>query len=155
MCACQFVTSISCARNSGLSGQTSGGTGHPRRHPALVGARLVRQEVGAENCRDRRETRRTRFSRRKAVSRRSDILPRFPAVSLHASATAVTSLLTMRDFGLLQLQGSRCGGAGARFHFPTITTKHPTKYKAISTARPETTTRADETTKYGSNLSNR
>jgi len=69
MCACQSATSISGARNSGLSGNASGGTGYARRHPSLVGARCLRQKMGAENCRDRRQTRRTRFSRRKAFSR--------------------------------------------------------------------------------------
>src|SRR5215831_11459804 len=45
MCACQSTTSISGSRNSGLSRQTSEGTGHPRRHSSLVGTRLLRQEM--------------------------------------------------------------------------------------------------------------
>jgi hypothetical protein len=106
MCACQSVTPISRTRNSGLSGQTSTGTGHSRRHPALVGPRLVRQEVGTKNCRDRRETRRTRFSRRKAFSRRSDILSRLPALSVHASGTGLTRRLTMTCFGSRRRQNS-------------------------------------------------
>src|SRR3954468_62411 len=92
MCAKQPATSISGIRNSGLSGQTSGGAGHAGRHSSLVGARVLRQEMGAKNCGDRRETRRTRFSQRKALFGRPDILPRFPELSLHTAATANTTL---------------------------------------------------------------
>src|SRR5881397_3776223 len=54
--------SISGAGNSRLSGPAPGGTRHHRRYPSLVGARRLHSKVGPENCRDRRATRRTRFS---------------------------------------------------------------------------------------------
>ena len=91
------ATSISGVGNSGLSGQASGGAGYARRNSSLVGARLLRQEMGAKNCRDHRETRRTRFPRRKAVSRWPDILPRLSAISLHAAATVDTTLYSYRN----------------------------------------------------------
>jgi len=106
MCACQSATFISGTRNPGLSGQTSGGTGYPRRNSSLVGARLLRQEMGAKNCRDRRKTRRTRFSPGKAVAGRPDILPRLAALCLHASARGITSRLTMTCFASRQLTNS-------------------------------------------------
>ena len=84
--------SISGARNSRLSGQTSGCGGHHRRHPSLVGARRLRPKMGAENCEDRRATRRTRFSRTKAICGWQRILPHLPAISRDASATATTKL---------------------------------------------------------------
>ena len=83
---------ISGTRNSRLSGQASGRTRHHRRHPSLVGARRLHSEVGPENCRDRRATRRTRFSRRKIIRRRPGILPRLPELSRDASATATAKL---------------------------------------------------------------
>jgi hypothetical protein len=92
MCAKQSATSISGVRNSGLSGQPSGGTRHAGRHPSLVGARLLRQEMGAKNCGGRRATRRTRFSRTKPICGRQNILPHLSALSLHSSATATTRL---------------------------------------------------------------
>ena len=90
--------SVSSAGNSRLSGQASGCTGHDRRHSSLVGARRLHSKVGAENCRDRRATRRTRFSRRKAICGWQRILPRLPELSRDASASAIIKLsMTMCD----------------------------------------------------------
>jgi len=97
MCACRVFASISGSRNSRLSGQASGCTGYDRRHPSLVGARRLCPKVGAENCRDCHETRRTRFSRRKAVSRWPDILPRLFAIPVHTTATVDTTLYSCRN----------------------------------------------------------
>jgi hypothetical protein len=84
--------SISRAGNSRLSGPASGGTRHHRRYPSLVGAGRLHSKVGAENRRDRRATRRTRFSRTKPICGRQNILPHLSALSLHSSATATTRL---------------------------------------------------------------
>jgi hypothetical protein len=92
MCAQRDFASTSGARNSRLSCQASGCAGYHRRHPSLVGARRMRQKMGADNCRDRRATRRTRFSRTKAICGWQNILPRLPALSREASATATTKL---------------------------------------------------------------
>jgi len=85
------TTSISGTRNSRLSGQEAGCTGHDRGHSSLVGTRRLHSELGAKNCGDRRRTRQTRFPRKKAISRQN-ILPRLLALSRDASATAATKL---------------------------------------------------------------
>ena len=84
--------SIASTRNSRISGQASGRSRHHGRHPSLVGARRLRPKMGAENCRDHRATRRTRFSRTKAICGWQRLLPRLPALSGDASATATTKL---------------------------------------------------------------
>jgi hypothetical protein len=93
MCAYRPLAFISGARNSRLSGQASGGTGHARRHPSLVGAGLLRQEMGAKNCGNSRGARRTRFRRTKAICGWEDILSCFRALSRHASTTAARTLI--------------------------------------------------------------
>src|SRR4029077_9511708 len=62
-------------------------------HTDLARNRRLHSELGAENYRDRRATRQTRFPRRKAIfGRQKNILPRFSALSLHCSAAATTKL---------------------------------------------------------------
>ena len=88
---------ISGAGNSRLSGPASGGTRHHRRYPSLVGARRLHSKVGPKNCRDRRATRRTRFSRRKTIFGRENILPHHSTLFLHASAIAADGVKANMD----------------------------------------------------------
>jgi hypothetical protein len=94
MRACRPFASISGARNSRLPSNVSRCTGHDRRHPSLVGPRRLCPKMGAENCSDRRATRRTRFSRTKAICGWQRTLPRLPALSRDASSTGATKLYT-------------------------------------------------------------
>jgi hypothetical protein len=84
--------SLSSARNSRLSGQASGCTGHHRRHPSLVGARRVHSKVGAQNSRDRRATRATRLLGAKALPRGQYFLLRLAAIPSDDSTTLVVPL---------------------------------------------------------------
>src|SRR5439155_22543564 len=97
MCARRPFASVTGTVNSRLSGPASGGTRHHRRYPSLVDARRLRPKVGPENCRDRRATRRTRFSRTKPICERQRILPRLPELSRDASATATTKFYARRN----------------------------------------------------------
>ena len=106
MLACQSATPISGARNSGLPGSTARGAGHDRWN-SLVGAGLLHSTVVAKNCRDRRQTRRTRFSRRNAFFRWEGILPYLATLPRCASTTASGNQLNQIETGNVQASPSR------------------------------------------------
>jgi len=57
-----------------------------------VGARRLRQKVGAENCEDRRSARRQGFLEEKAICDGKHILPRLSALSLRPFSNGHTKL---------------------------------------------------------------